>query len=508
MKLSVRLINASLDPLETVAATARTCYSSKGIVFPQDIKDKIKRDRLVRDLFRAGHHTTFQHIYFQFAIAGVSRLFIWSFLHNHPFYNSEQVSQRYVEIKKDNFYIPPLEGKAMNIYTETIEYLLNAYRKLQNLLHPVIENFYFKRFPSRKREDKRWQREVKRKVLEFARYVLPLSTQAYLYHTINAVTLMRYYKLMGKQDVPQEEKEVVGLMVNEVTRWEPEFGNFLNSFMKEERDMPEWTHILKRDDKNARILKKQFDRELDGKFSKLVSYKDNNEELISRSVHEILGVPYGTFSTEDAISLVMDPARNRSLSGSLNVTYMEKLSRALLHASYTFIKKLSHTADSQNQRHRTSHATRPFIIFYLSDEPDYITPPIFMENKKLLNFYRMTMESLWERINKLKKLGWKKYSIYLLPNAFALRIRESSDLLSLTHKYRMRLCLNAQEEIWRLTVDEVKEIEKINPIIAKYLLPPCAVRYLSHKTPYCPEGSRYCGVPVWNMKVTEIKRKI
>ena len=34
---------------------------------------------------------------FVFILDNVSRLAIWSFFHAHPFYNSEQVSQRYVD---------------------------------------------------------------------------------------------------------------------------------------------------------------------------------------------------------------------------------------------------------------------------------------------------------------------------------------------------------------------------------------------------------------------------
>ena len=59
------------------------------------------RDRIARSIFEAGHHTTLQHAHFQFALSGVSRQFLWTFLHSHPFYNSEQVSQRYVEVKAE-----------------------------------------------------------------------------------------------------------------------------------------------------------------------------------------------------------------------------------------------------------------------------------------------------------------------------------------------------------------------------------------------------------------------
>jgi len=96
----VRLVNAFERPFENVVATARTCYSSKGIVTEDQASARPeRRDALAKSIYAAGHHTTFQHAHFQFAIENVSRQFLWSFLHSHPFYNSEQVSQRYVEVR-------------------------------------------------------------------------------------------------------------------------------------------------------------------------------------------------------------------------------------------------------------------------------------------------------------------------------------------------------------------------------------------------------------------------
>ena len=42
-------------------------------------------------------------------LRNVSRQLLWSFLHAHPYYNSEQTSQRYVEVKPGTFARPPDE---------------------------------------------------------------------------------------------------------------------------------------------------------------------------------------------------------------------------------------------------------------------------------------------------------------------------------------------------------------------------------------------------------------
>ena len=86
----IRLENYFQEPYNLAIATARTCYSSK-VISSEDVdrdeKAKEQRDRIAESIYKAGHHTTIQHPTFQFVLERVSRQFIWSFLHAHPFYN-------------------------------------------------------------------------------------------------------------------------------------------------------------------------------------------------------------------------------------------------------------------------------------------------------------------------------------------------------------------------------------------------------------------------------------
>src|SRR5664280_3910193 len=58
----------------------------------------------------------------------------------------------------------------------------------------------------------------------------------------------------------------------------------------------------------------------------------------------------------------------------LNLSTLSKLGRCLHHAHYTFAKKLSHAADSQDQRHRMTPAARPLLAAVVDDEPDVVVP--------------------------------------------------------------------------------------------------------------------------------------
>ena len=511
----VTIINMFARPYDNAVATARTCYSSQGIILPEQVAERPQfRDRIAQSIYKAGHHTTFQHAHIQFAIENVSRHFVWTFLHSHPFYNSEQVSQRYVRVHPDQIVIPPIKGTALEIYRSTVDTQVEAYRRLQELLEPIVERLYYARFPARRSRDaqpsphaRRW---IPRKAQEVARYVLPVATTTYLYHTISLLTLLRYHRLSRQYDLPTETRCVVQRMVDAVLAYDPEIERILEDPipLEETLEYRYWNAFHDHPRMGAEF-RREFDEALGEYTSLLVSYKPDNEALVAQAVRDVLGLPKNRLSDEDAISLVLDPTQNPYLGEALNLTTVAKLTRALHHASYTFRKKLSHSADSQDQRHRMTPGSRPMLAAYLSEEPDYITPALISVDKAARRYYDGIMERTWEGINRLRALGVPdEYVSYLLPNAVAIRFMESADLLALHHKLRMRLCYNAQEEIWKASRDEALQIARVNPVIGRYLGPPCKHRYAAGVRPICPEGDRYCGVRVWRLRIEEYHRII
>ncbi len=499
----VKLVKAFSNSFKNVVATARTCYSSKGIIEDESI-DLDKYGDLARDIYAAGHHTTFQHATFQFQLANVSRQFIWSFLHSHPFYNSEQVSQRYVEVKDDNYFVPPLEGESLQIYVAAAREQIAAYRKLVQLLIKPAGEEYYRIFPKRKGND-RFKSEIKKKAQEIARYVLPIATFSYLYHTVSGITLLRYAKMCKSGDTPYEQKMVVDMMVQELLKFDPNYSIVLD----EPLDEKDFVEASAQGPGDHGSFVEEFDAELRGHTSKLVDFKVNAERIISDAVREVLGKKKLEMTDEEALRLAVDPSRNRLLANPLVLTTHDKISRVLYHASYTFKKKLSHTADSQDQRHRMTPASRPALTMHMTTEPDYIIPKLATMDDEAERLYRLTMERTWDSIGSLLSKGVSRESAsYLLPNAFPIRFTESADLLNLHHKVEMRLCYNAQEEIWKASLDEVNQIKEVHPLLGKFLLPPCTIRMMAGTKPYCPEGKRYCGVPVWRLETADYERTI
>jgi thymidylate synthase ThyX len=502
----VKLEKAFTTPFHNAIATARTCYSSKGIIKDEQISSQ--NYPLAQSIYKAGHHTVLGHAHFQFALSNISRQFIWSFLHSHPHYNSEQVSQRYVEVKPNAVAIPPLSGEALSIYKNTVEFQMQMYKELTEQLMPIVTSEYLKIFRHHNPDDKKLKAKLLKRALEVARYVLPVATFAYMYHTVSGITLLRYYRLCEQYDSLTEQKIVIGKMVEELLKHDPLY----EVILEEPLDLsqtPEAQFFAARPEINTqrKAFQQEFDERLEGYCSKLVDYKINNELSLANAVREVLGVPRTSLSDDEAIELVLNPARNTLLGESLNLTMMSKLGRTLHHPSYTFIRKLSHTADSQDQRHRATPASRPVLLAHLTDEPDYITPKLIAIDEDVNKVYKEVMEKTWQAMDKLRKLGVEpEFVAYLLPNSVSVRFTESADLLGLHHKHKMRLCYLAQEEIWQASVEEAQQIREVNPRIGKYLLPPCTERKLANTRPTCPEGDRFCGIKVWQLDIKDYKR--
>lgn len=520
----VRLVAAFPRPVDVAVAAARTCYSAAGPVLPDRVagdhltaeeereKAKARRDRLAKSLYLAGHHTTFQHAHFLFAIEGVSRQFVWSFLHAHPFANSEQVSQRYVPVAADAVYVPPtLAGEGESIFRRTVAQLHGAYRRLVVLLSPIAEAELLRRFPTWRRHPQRLARQVEKKAQEVARAVLPLATLTSLYHTISCLTLFRYRRLCHQGDVPGETAAVVEAMVSEALAWDPNLATLFQEPIPLEQT-PEFQlfQAFHQGEPQPAAFRQQFDATLEGFTSRLVNRGSDNPGAVAAAVRAVLGLTAAQLPEEEALRLVLDPSANRLLGEELNLTTLSKLSRALHHAHYTFAKKLSHAADSQDQRHRMTPAARPLLWAVVDDTPDVVVPKLIAHaGGEALRCFEDAVELAWDGARRLRQAGARaEEALYLLPNALAVRFVESADLGALLHKHRMRLCYNAQEEIWQASWEEAEQIAAVEPEIGRWLLPPCTVRKLAGKTPICPEGERFCGVAVWRLERRDYRRLI
>lgn len=94
--MKVTLVQATPNPIETIAQIASICYDS-------DPKNAMG---LVKHLYNNGHHSVMEHIYFTFKIEGISRSCSHQLV-RHRHCSFTQRSQRYCSEDGFDFVTPP-----------------------------------------------------------------------------------------------------------------------------------------------------------------------------------------------------------------------------------------------------------------------------------------------------------------------------------------------------------------------------------------------------------------
>ena len=448
--MRVKILDLDYKPTDIAVGSARSCYFGKHIITPEDVAKWDKKNDLLDSIFKAGHHTTLMHYHFTVLIEGMSRLLIWRMLHSHPFYNSEQVSQRYARMKIENFTYPKnADEKKWKKYYEKMFFY---YEELIEKLTPEIE----KTLPKFKKK------EAKKRAQEFARYLLPQGMNAHLYHTINVITALRYIaaaKVMPEAE--HEAKEFVEKLENEMLRIDENLEPLIEFA------------------KNEKVFFPKIDIE---KIKKAKNIKDEKVKVFDI-------VDYGF-------------ELNENFAGVMRLSSM-LLDESILGSFNSYIK-LSLSADAQNQRHRRSPAVRARLEDIY--KRDCYIPPVI--EKESLEIYKRAVEESYEFFEKEKEVLGFGEAAYALLNAHNIEIIEHDNFNEFAHKAQMRLCYNAQEEIFDIVYEQVKQLKNAGVKASENFLPPCAVRYKEKIKPYCPEGERFCGVKVWKLDFDEYKRKI
>ena len=174
-KLKVILLRHTLSPEETIALSAKLCYSKSTI---EDLRDKIARkdqSEFIEKLMNMGHESVLEHVTFSFGVEGVSRVLLAQ-LTRHRIASFSVQSQRYVSYENGFGYILPDSIAALG------EDAVQQYQKQMD----TIEGWYVD-----------WQKKLGKgeKSNEDARFVLPNACETRLVVTMNVRELRHFFSL-------------------------------------------------------------------------------------------------------------------------------------------------------------------------------------------------------------------------------------------------------------------------------------------------------------------------
>jgi hypothetical protein len=283
---------------------------------------------------------------------------------------------------------------------------------------------------------------------------------AHLYHTINVITAIRYINAV--KVIPEAKDEA-----------------------------KEFIELIKKE-----ILK------IDKSLAPLIEFAENEEVVFPDINIEKIKRQKNIKENVDVFDIVeYDFKLNVNYAGVLRASNIY-LDEAILGSFNSYIK-LSLSADAQNQRHRRSPALRPKLEDIY--KRDYYIPPII--KKELFSLYKEAVEFSYDFFEEQKEiLGFSEAS-YALLNAHNVEIIEHNDFQEFAHKAQMRLCFNAQEEIFNIVYSQVKKLKEKTKL-ANNFMPPCVLRFKENIKPICPEAERFCGVKVWKINFDEYERLI
>ena len=440
-------------PSNVAVSAARTCYFPNGIVTPEKSEEWSRKDDLLNGIFKGGHHTTLQHTHITMLISGMSRHLIWRLLHGHPYYNSEQVSQRYAKMKIESFVYP--EAGERSEWEAFYKARFEDYEKLIETLLPDVEAVV----PKFRRRDSM------KKAQEMARYVLPVGMSAYLYHTVNIITLLRYIAVA--KTMPESQREA------------QEFAD--------------------------RIAQKLI--ALDASLEPLVAHAREATPVFPAFDMKGLKTRIGVNGAQVKVYDVVGDAGFEVNDNYADVLrYSQMLPDSGVLGGFSTYMKLSFSADAQNQRHRRSPAVRPALepIY----ERSWYVPPIIAKNPEALALYNASITASYDFFEAQRDTIGFGEAVYALSNAHEIELVERNDFTSFHHKAQMRLCYNAQQEIFDIVYEQCKQLRQMKVPGSEGLLPPCTIRHDLKIRPTCPEGDHFCGIKVWKLDFNDYKREI
>lgn len=202
--MKVKVITYTPEPESVVAAAARLCYSNSNIdsIMERQTPEKIKE--MIEKLMSMGHESPLEHVSFTFGIEGVSRSLLAQ-ITRHRIASYSVQSQRYVDMENFLPVVPfDIENNDMAYNSFKIAMIYaNAYYKniVEELEKQYVENNGLE------------QSVAHKKAIENARSVLPNACPTNLIVTMNARSLLNFFKHRCCNRAQDEIRELANEML-------------------------------------------------------------------------------------------------------------------------------------------------------------------------------------------------------------------------------------------------------------------------------------------------------
>lgn len=201
--MKVKILAHTPNPENLVASSGRLCYSSMDIEGLFDKYTDEQNEKMIENLVSIGHESPIEHISFTFGVEGVSRAMA-NQLVRHRVASYSQQSQRYVKLDQFEYIIPPeidKDNRLKKAYIRSMEYSQWVY---ESLVEELIENG-----------------RTEKEAIEDARYIFPNACETKIVFTMNARTLLNFFRLRTCNRAQWEIRALADEMLVQVKKIAP-----------------------------------------------------------------------------------------------------------------------------------------------------------------------------------------------------------------------------------------------------------------------------------------------
>ena len=242
--MQVKLISMTNDPVEVMWTAARTCYNGKGpiqiwedlgfkkkkkaiehkddserVLIDELRKDTDKRWKLVTKVLDSGHQSVAEHVYFTFAIEGISRACSHQLVRHRAGIVFSQQSQRYVEIKESLQELRDIRehGDVANTAGIVEKYFVRNQDGMSGLKYAELDCLI------------EYRRLIEEEGIppEDARAILPNSTKTNITMSVNLRELIHLCNLRLCTRAQKEIRELFKLIKAVVVNFQPRLAKYL-----------------------------------------------------------------------------------------------------------------------------------------------------------------------------------------------------------------------------------------------------------------------------------------
>lgn len=217
--VKVQLLRYTPDGEKLIATAAKLCYSSVGIDEIEEGLNEESVESFLRLLVDLNHESPIEHLTFTFAVEGVSRTLTHQLV-RHRIASYSQQSQRYVKLDQFEYIVPPAienSKEAKAIFVKAMEDDQKSYDKIASILFEE----HYKKYIGEEFNEKEARSKAEKESIEDARYVFPNACETKIVFTMNARTLLNFFRLRTCNRAQWEIRELSILMLKEVKKVYP-----------------------------------------------------------------------------------------------------------------------------------------------------------------------------------------------------------------------------------------------------------------------------------------------